>query len=67
MDLAPGGICPPTTNSFHHFPVVTEVRLPEGLLDGQPECGDQRTRPPAFGGASIISLHGAVYAPPNRL
>jgi hypothetical protein len=23
-------------NNFHHFPVVTEVRLPAGLVDGQP-------------------------------
>ena len=28
VDLAPGGICTPITSSFHHFPVVTEVRLP---------------------------------------
>jgi uncharacterized membrane protein YeiH len=30
VDIAPGGICTPITSSFHHFPVVTEVRLPAG-------------------------------------
>ena len=27
VDFAPGGVCARITCSFHHFPVVTEVRL----------------------------------------
>ncbi len=43
MDFGPGGTCARITSSFHHLPVVTKVRLPEGLVDGQPrKVGDQR-------------------------
>jgi hypothetical protein len=57
---APGGVCPPIANSFHHFPIVTEVRLPEGPVDDQPVVWQPAARgAAAFGGASIIRPHGA--------
>jgi hypothetical protein len=50
------------TNDFHHFPVVTEVRLPAGLVDRPALCGSLLDRPglePSAGGNAEASQRQA--------